>query len=238
MKSQRSQRNASAQNNPGKVSIDFRNFSVSSVVKGFDITILCVIKEVRVMKRALVIILAGMLLIALAGTGWATESSEEKELHKEATEIDRSGKGDGAGVVSGKIEKEFSVSSSQVKTLRDRKMGFGEITIALSLARTMPGGVTDDNIQKVMAMRQGPPVMGWGAIAKQIGTKLGPVVSNARSVSKESREALKGWERGETEKAEKGEKAEKAEKAETHQERGKGREAAGGGAGASRGKGR
>ncbi len=66
--------------------------------------------------------------------------------------------------------------------MRDKKMGYGEIAIALSLCQKMPGGATDANIQQVMAMRQGTPAMGWGEIAKKLGTKLGPAVSQVRNV--------------------------------------------------------
>ncbi len=37
-----------------------------------------------------------------------------------------------------------------------------------------------------MALRQGPPTMGWGEIAKKLDLKLGPTVSQVKNVNKET----------------------------------------------------
>jgi hypothetical protein len=128
---------------------------------------------------------------------------------------------DGASVVTERLVKEFAVTEAQVKDLRSKGLSFGEIAIALSLAKEETGGVTDANIQKVLSLRQTTPPTGWGKVAKQLGVKLGPAVSGVEKLAKESRgEVKKSEEKGETkaeekaEKAAKGEKAERAEKAE------------------------
>ena len=128
---------------------------------------------------------------------------------------------DGASLVTQRLVKDFGVTEAQVKDLRSKGLSFGEIAIALSLAKEETGGVTDANIQKVVSLRQTTPPTGWGKVAKQLGVKLGPAVSSVEKLSKESHGAIKkSEEKGETkaeekaEKANKGEKAEHAEKAE------------------------
>jgi len=158
------------------------------------------------MKRSRNIIISTLVLsLAMLGAAWATETNEEKELQKEAKAIHATAENtQGAMVVTTKLEKEFNVTDAQVKGLRDKKMGYGEISIVLSLAQKMPGGVTDANIQQVMTLRQGPPTQGWGEVAKKLGTRLGPVVSQVKNVNRESHRETKREGRGDKDQIEKG----------------------------------
>ncbi len=132
-----------------------------------------------------------MLMVVMIGTAWASETKEEKNLSKEATEINKTAdSSQGQNVVVGRIEKEFSVTDAQIKDLRNQKMGYGEISIVFSLASKMPGGITDANIQEVMTLRQGPPRMGWGEVAKKLGTTLGPTVSQVKNMNSETHQEM------------------------------------------------
>ncbi len=141
-----------------------------------------------------IIFSALMLSLTIAGTAWTAGTTEEKNLNKEAAAISATAKtSQGEQVVTGRLKKEFNVTDTQIQGLRDKKLGYGEISIACSLAQKMPGGVTDANIQQVMTMRQGPPRMGWGEMAKKLGTKLGPMVSQMRTMNREThREMMHG----------------------------------------------
>jgi len=128
---------------------------------------------------------------------------------------------DGASLVTQRLVNDFGVTEAQVSDLRTKGLSFGEIAIALSLAKEEQGGVTDANIQKVLSLRQTTPPTGWGKVAKELGVKLGPAVSSVEKLAKESRGGVKkSEEKAETkaqekaEKADKGEKVEHAEKAE------------------------
>lgn len=145
------------------------------------------------MKRSRYIIVSALMLtLTMLSAAWAAETKEEKTLQKESTEINATaGTPKGATVVSQRLEKEFNVTGAQVQGLRDKKLGFGEISIVFSLAQKMPGGITDANIQSVMTLRTGPPVMGWGEIAKKLGTKLGPTVSQVKTVNKDTVKEMK-----------------------------------------------
>ncbi|MBI4342048.1 MAG: hypothetical protein HY599_01630 [Candidatus Omnitrophica bacterium] len=79
----------------------------------------------------------------------------------------------GAQRVTERLAAEFNVETETIQSLREQQLGYGEIHHALSLAKQMPGGVTQENIDQVMAMRQDSQ-MGWGQIAQELGTKLGP----------------------------------------------------------------
>ena len=72
------------------------------------------------------------------------------------------------------------MDDARVQGLRDQKLGYGEIGIVLSLASQLPGGIDDANVQKIMTLRQGPPVQGWGKIAKDLGLNLGKAVSQVK----------------------------------------------------------
>jgi len=66
----------------------------------------------------------------------------------------------------------FHVEASQVEDLREQGLGYGEIHHVFALANQMPGGITQENVDAIMEMRQGEK-MGWGHIAHEVGTTLG-----------------------------------------------------------------
>jgi hypothetical protein len=99
------------------------------------------------------------IILLATGIGWADLSKDEKNLEREAKRLDdTASRPDGENAVVKKIASEFKVNDAQVQTLRNSRLGYGEISIVLSLAQTMPGGITEANIQKVLAIRRGPPV--------------------------------------------------------------------------------
>jgi hypothetical protein len=145
------------------------------------------------MKRSIYVVVSMLVLtLTMLSAAWAAETKEEKNLQKESTEINATaGTPKGATVVTQRLEKEFNVTGAQVQGLRDKKLGYGEISIVYSLAQKMPGGVTDANVQSIMTLREGTPKMGWGEIAKKSGTKLGPTVSKVKSVNKDTAREMK-----------------------------------------------
>jgi len=159
------------------------------------------------------LMLAGLFLCAAAMPAFAQEmSKEEKRLEAGAGELDKNAvKPEGAQRVHDRIKAEFGVDDARVQALRDKNMGYGGISIALGLAQELPGGITDANVDKVMALRQGPPVMGWGRLAKELGLKLGPVQSKVSKMSSEVRKAKKDQVKKDMKEA-KGEKSGKPEK--------------------------
>ena len=145
------------------------------------------------MKRSLLMLIVGV-IAALAGTGtaWADLSKAEKNLERETKRLnDTAAKSDGEKAVLKQIETEFKVSEGQVQALRDRNLGYGEIAIVLSLAKKMPGDVMEIKVQKVLSLREGPPAAGWGQVARQLGIKLGPTVSQVKKMNNDSNREIK-----------------------------------------------
>lgn len=167
------------------------------------------------MKRKLAIVFTAFFLAAGAvhavHAGAATK--DETTLEHAATDID-----DDAGKrekpVVQRIESEFKVTDAQINDLRTKqKLGYGEISIVFAMAEKLPGGITDANVDRIMAMRNGPPKMGWGEISQKLGLgKLGPIISSVERVRKEERQEMKKEEKMEMkEKMEKGGMGEKPE---------------------------
>lgn len=187
------------------------------------------------MKRSMYTIISVLALsLTMLGAAWAAESKEEMNLRKDATAIETTaGNAQGEKVVTQRIKKDFNVTDTQVQGMRDKKLGYGEIAIVLSLSQKMPRGSTDANILQVMTMRQGPPTTGWGEVAKKVGTKLGPAVSQVRNIHREVNREMKHESGGDKEHMEK--------HGELHDEMHKesmGHENMGGGQGMSPGKGK
>ncbi len=164
------------------------------------------------MKKKLAIMLAAAFLAAGAvravNAGAATR--EEKRLERSAGDIDRdSRKPNAEKPIVGRIENQFKVTDAQIAGLRSRKLGYGEITIVFALADKLPGGITGANVDWIMAMRNGPPRMGWGEIAHKLGFKLGPVIKNVETVRSRERRELREEGNATRERMEKGKMGER-----------------------------
>ena len=173
------------------------------------------------MKRVFLIFMA-MLIAGINTAAWAEASKEEARIEKDASALDKdTNKPEGEKMVVQRLEKEFNVDDTRIKSLRDQKLGYGEIAIVLTMAEKLPGGITDATVNKIMSMRQGPPVEGWGKIAMKLGFKLGPVISKVERVKAEAHRDIEKVHREKVEKLEKKEKHEKVEKIERHERPGR-----------------
>jgi hypothetical protein len=116
----------------------------------------------------------------------ADEGKDGQEIEQSANEINAEAQSDsGKAAVVNRLKNEFSIEESQINDLRSKNLGYGEIGIALSLAQQMPGGITNENIQKVMDLRRGEGKRGWGNVAKELNLNLGKVVSQTQKMATE-----------------------------------------------------
>src|SRR2546425_3389174 len=146
---------------------------------------------------------AGAGVVALFVTTAAAQSSgpvdpsEQKHAERlgaEAKELDaKAGKAttpEGQRRVTEAIAKDFKVDPSVVTDLRNRKMGFGEITIALALSQELMKRDNTLNQQQaldaVLAKRAAGE--GWGKIAHDLSLKLGHVRSKVEKAEKQRSE--------------------------------------------------
>ncbi|OGR66574.1 MAG: hypothetical protein A2X31_04445 [Elusimicrobia bacterium GWB2_63_22] len=128
------------------------------------------------------LIFAGLLLLAAGTAVFAGSSPEEKELAAAAGELDKN-HSEGQQRVADSICAEFGVGNALVTGLRFKRLGDGEIAIALALAQGLHRIIKDEDLRRIVGLRQGPPVMGWGRVAGELGLKLGPVINKVKKLS-------------------------------------------------------
>ncbi len=132
-----------------------------------------------------------ILLFSLSSPLWARVDADEVQLDTVRKDIDRdlTAKGEAEKVQS--LARQFNISPDVVQGLRASKQGWGSVSIELAMAQEF--SKTDPNtypkltdaLQHIESLRT--QKMGWGRIAKELGFKLGPVISAAQHVRNELR---------------------------------------------------
>jgi hypothetical protein len=93
---------------------------------------------------------------------------------------------DGRRRVAETIAKQFNVPEKVVTDLRGRKIGYGELTVAMALSQQLikRDKVTQQQaLDKVLGLRSSGH--GWGAIARDLGLKLSDAVSAVKKTDKQ-----------------------------------------------------
>lgn len=134
---------------------------------------------------------ARVLLVNLASTGptWAQSLSDEARLQAAHKGIDNDAAEHPNKDKAKSLAKQFRVPTKVIDELQRKKLGWGELIIQLTLARHL--AKTDQKTyptftsarQKVEDLRN--KRRGWGTIAKELGLRLGPVLSQVQHVRKE-----------------------------------------------------
>ncbi len=144
-------------------------------------------------RKALSLIAVASLLLFMTGIAAAaktTTTKDEKKLNTEISLLDKdAAMPKGEVVVTDKLSKTFNLTSDQIKTLRDKNLKYGEIAAIYAFADKMAGGITDDNVNKVMTMRQSNKA--WSDIAKSFDVKLGSVAGKVSSIEKDAHKDIK-----------------------------------------------
>ncbi len=138
-------------------------------------------------RTKLIMPVVALLGMVLAAQAFANGSSEmATRLNKDVTTMNSgtSGGSSGTSAVVSALEMTFNVTADQIAALRAQDLGYGEIAIVLSLAQTMSGGITQDNINAVLALHTSDK--GWGQVAQAMGVNLGSVVSSVEKAEKDS----------------------------------------------------
>jgi len=137
-------------------------------------------------------VIGGLILVMGLGVPvWARTDADEARLNTVQKEIDSSATAPGQTMQVETLAKQFNVAPSVVQDLRAKKQGWGETGIELAmaqrLAQTDPKAYPTlmDALTKIETLRADK--MGWGKIAKDLGFKLGPVVSAAQHARNELR---------------------------------------------------
>jgi hypothetical protein len=140
-----------------------------------------------------------VLLIVLPTTAvLAQVDADQARVETVAKNIDKDMGSKGSSTQVQVLSKEFNVTPKTVEDLR-AKQGWGGVTIELAMAqhltqtdpKTYP--TMTDALQKLDTLRAEKE--GWGKIAKDLGFKLGPVVSTAEHTRIELNRDLQAAER-------------------------------------------
>ena len=153
------------------------------------------------------------------------DPKSEKELTTLGEKIDRAGASAEAGHVTSKIVDQWKgtafkfeagsapreLTAQDVQNLRQKRLGYGEISILLALTANQPNATTTGkSMNEILAMRKAGE--GWGKLAKELG------YANLGAVTKSVKATDKGVEKvtvsAQTEKADKVSKADKPDKPE------------------------
>ncbi len=148
------------------------------------------------MFKGMIFALAVTLLSSPPVIGVEESDLDETQVKAAENQMDRDGAAapDRAKVDS--IAKQFNVQPSVVQDLRSTGKGWGAVTIELSMAqhlsktdpKTYP--TLSDGLKKVEGLRdQG---QGWGRISKDLGFKLGPVISGTERADRSFRSEREG----------------------------------------------
>lgn len=142
--------------------------------------------------RSVHFLILGITLLVAAGPASAALSKNEQILQREAARLDRTASTPtGEKAVAARLARDFRITAGQLEALREKGLSYSEITVALTCARSLPGGANEENLGRVLALRQGPPPLEWAAVARKLGVKLGKCVSQVKKVNNESRREMK-----------------------------------------------
>ena len=161
----------------------------------------------------------GSLLLALliSGPVQAQTDPDEGRLETTAKALEKEGAAKGHQGQIQLLANQFNVAPGLVEDLR-KKTGWGGVTIQLAMAQHLSQSdpvkypSLPDALTKIEALRA--EKMGWGKIAKDLGFKLGPVVSAAEQTRHEMVRDLRAERPQKIDKADKPEKVDKPERAE------------------------
>ncbi len=141
--------------------------------------------------KVLFLLVSLMSVVMVASASAATTVDPATQLDNDAASLNNASSGaDASAAILQTIETMFGVTESQIAPLLNDKLGYGEIVIIFTLAQTLPDGITSTTIDQVLKLRQGPPVQGWGQIARSMGLNLGEVVSSVEKATQRSAQAI------------------------------------------------
>jgi hypothetical protein len=187
-------------------------------------------RRTKTMKRAWIRILPFAVAAALfAGQAAAegVDAKAEKELTTAGAKIDKASASADSGRVTTKIVDQWKgtqfkfdatsapreLTAQDVQDLRQKKLGYGEISTLLALTAKQPDPATAKPLSEVVAMRRGG--MGMGQVAKGLGYRnLGSVINSVKATETSVEKVTASGQTEKTEKADKVSKADKPEKME------------------------
>ncbi|MBI3077101.1 MAG: hypothetical protein HYY85_08995 [Deltaproteobacteria bacterium] len=135
----------------------------------------------------------------LAGSAWGAQplAKADQELGAQGQKIDQAAAPAESSRVTARIVDQWRgtsfrfdatgtprpLTAQDVQNLRDKGLGYGEISILLALTAHQPDPATAKSLNEVLARRQAG--MGWGELARELGYRnLGSVIKHAKTTRK------------------------------------------------------
>ena len=137
-------------------------------------------------KKPNFLLFVSVMILALGNGGpvKAQSQTDEARMQTLQQEADKDALKRGQNAHAELLAKQFQLPASEVQKLRNSGQGWGEVTIQLALAdklvKTDSTNYPNLNaaLERIGTLRNDG--MGWGNISKELGFKLGPVVSDVR----------------------------------------------------------
>lgn len=153
------------------------------------------------MKRLSVLFGLTLAILCAGGPVFAQSDADEARMQAMQREAEEDAAKRGQKAQAELLARQFQLPVGEVEKLRSTGQGWGEITIRLALAdqlaktsTTEPKLTFAEALERVGALRSDGK--GWGQIAKELGFKLGPVVSDIRHSLNELRRDLRAGQVG------------------------------------------
>jgi hypothetical protein len=148
-------------------------------------------------SKGIIFLLISVCLVTLSIGGQAGAQSDFDEARMQAMqrEADEDAVKRGQKAHVELLAKQFQLPASEIEKLRNAGQGWGEVTVRLALAdkltKTDPANFPRLNaaLERISTLRNDG--RGWGNISKELGFKLGPVVSDVRQSLNDLRRDLR-----------------------------------------------
>jgi hypothetical protein len=114
---------------------------------------------------------------------------EQKRLDTDSTKL--AAKPDGRARMTTLLAKQYNVQEKLISDLRDRKLGYGEISASLAFSQQLMKhnkGTRQQALDRVLAARKAG--QGWAAFARSAGLKIGDVLDDVRKTDKQVAKAI------------------------------------------------
>jgi hypothetical protein len=145
--------------------------------------------KIRLLFTSL-LVTVGMFLAAttITAADRAAVSPDISRLNAQVSRISEDAKlPQGEGVVAKQLANDFKVSSDRINLVLGSMMQYGDVAATLAFAEKMPGGITDQNVNKVMNTRSRGA---WTDVAQQFGIDPTTVAGRLSSVQDNIQTAL------------------------------------------------
>jgi hypothetical protein len=136
---------------------------------------------VKTSTRDILFIFIGLFISI--GTLWASRAGVEMRLGKDVAYLNALGRNAGGErSLNLSLESRFKTGPEQIAELRKQRLGYGDISVVLALSSRLRGGISRQNIERIVSMWRSPRSGNWGTIVRSLGVRVDRVVLQIESL--------------------------------------------------------